>query len=139
MIGARESGSSAAATAQFGGPNGARIDLFWALTHRVSDEQIVELMSGLFDSYQGHFMHPERTRLVASSEQPSAPTACTTLARFEGFELHYEFFPAGATLCVVEDADVALLALVAGEFNGLEGYRASDAVASIILDRMIAP
>jgi hypothetical protein len=136
LIGSRESGGPTGATAQFGGPNGGRIDLFWGITDGLQDEEVADAMTDLFAAFRDLYMHPERTRSVAVSELPSSPPACNTVDRFEGFELNYEFFPAGATLCIAESDERALIAYVAGEFNGLEGYRASDAVTGIVLDQI---
>ena len=78
---------------------------------------------------------PETIESIGAQVEGPLPP-CAETQRFEGFEFNYEFFPAGATVCILPDAAIVLIAFVGGEFEGLDGYRASDAVTTIVLDRI---
>jgi hypothetical protein len=136
LLGSRTTGGRGAATAQYGGPNGARIDLWVAVTKGMAANEVrTQIVEPIFAVYRSSYTDPERTEVVGDAVAGPLPP-CATTQRLEGHELHYEFFPAGGTLCLLRDDAMVLVAFVGGEFNGLTGYRASDAVTRVVLDRM---
>jgi hypothetical protein len=66
-------------------------------------------------------------------ETMSPPSGCSDVRRVEGSErIGGATFQVGVTLCAA-DPDILLVTAVSGEFNGLTGVEASDAVAEMTL------
>jgi len=125
----------AATLGTYGGPAGTRILLDVLLVAegmtavRESWERINDYLQGYETRMELEFDFQRDQELDAMAP----PSGCADARRVEGNErIGGNVFPVGVTLCAA-DPDILLVAAVSGEFDGLSGIEASDAVIETTL------
>ena len=124
----------AATTATYGGPNGGRVvvDVMLVAEGIVAAREAWERANAYLQWYDANMLpesNPQRDQQLATMEPPPG---CADALRVEGHErIGSTAFPIGVTACAVEP-DAIFVAAVSGEWNGLTGVTASDAVIAVM-------
>jgi hypothetical protein len=126
------------ATANYGGPNGARAYVVVLLVAEgmTAVRDAWELSNGYFDNYRLNTDYEFDSE--ESLEGRPLPEGCADARRTFGTdEVLGEVFPVGISLCAA-DPDMIILAYASGEVDGQTGYLASDRLVELVLEHRAA-
>lgn len=117
------------------GPNGTRVlaAVMLVTQERVAVRQSWEAAIAIFDNYSGELEYISGRGDELNGEPP--PAGCVEAKRIDGTARQLGIdtgIPMGVTLCAAEP-DLIVLTVVSGSVLELNGYAASDAIASLIV------
>jgi hypothetical protein len=118
----------------YGGPGGSRSVVYAWITqeNEAAGQRAWQATADFMGSVQPEWGSMYKPSSAGELATPEAPPGCTEATRAEGLAASTQF-PVGMTLCAVEP-DVILLTIVSGEYDGVSGYRASDALLAKALE-----
>lgn len=124
-----------AATATYGGPEGARvrISVLVVAEGMTAIRDSWELANEYFESYRSEINYGYDVSREQDLETRALPAGCADARRTFGTDQALgEVFPIGLTLCAADPAGL-LLVYASGEVGGLTGHAASDRVVELAL------
>jgi len=119
-----------AASAVYVGPNGTRLAVLSYVNRpgRAALQRSWEDVSTVFDNYKSRFGIYSYGREDQLGGQPLAD-GCVDEKRMDGYDDAFGL-PVGITQCAI-DPDITVLVVLSGELDGVIGYEASDAIATL--------